>query len=211
RRAWFWTRADRRVRDLAEQTLGAGTPPPRVSPEAVDDRSSERAGVARLRVLARRGPDGRALSTDARPDGQSQASPARRLDRLLEHAWPARVSLPGRRARRRRSDPPPREPPLPTVPRGLPERAADREHLVHPGCGATRGGRAPRGRHRGSGRRAVVVDVSQGVSARGAGSAGPARATERRSDGPTRVLRFHRRTPRHPGDRPRSRPPRRGA
>ncbi|OLB05513.1 MAG: hypothetical protein AUH14_08675 [Candidatus Rokubacteria bacterium 13_2_20CM_69_15_1] len=38
RRAWFWKRADRRVRDLAEQTLGGGTPRARVSPEAVDDR-----------------------------------------------------------------------------------------------------------------------------------------------------------------------------
>ena len=38
RRAWFWKRADRRVRDLAEQTLGGGTPRARVSPEAVDER-----------------------------------------------------------------------------------------------------------------------------------------------------------------------------
>ena len=38
RRAWFWRRAERRVRDLAAQTLSARKPRARVSPKAVDDR-----------------------------------------------------------------------------------------------------------------------------------------------------------------------------
>ena len=38
RRTWFWRRADRRVRDLAAQTMSGRKPPARVSPEAVDDR-----------------------------------------------------------------------------------------------------------------------------------------------------------------------------
>jgi len=38
RRTWFWRRAERRVRDLAAQTLSARKPRARVSPKAVDDR-----------------------------------------------------------------------------------------------------------------------------------------------------------------------------
>src|SRR5216110_1457686 len=38
RRTWFWKRADRRVRDLAAETLSGRKPRTRVSPEAVDDR-----------------------------------------------------------------------------------------------------------------------------------------------------------------------------
>jgi hypothetical protein len=38
RRTWFWKRAERRIRDLAAQTLSGRKPRARVSPEAVDDR-----------------------------------------------------------------------------------------------------------------------------------------------------------------------------